>query len=165
MTPLRNSRSYPEGVTFTTATPELIQEVWRNAREHDRIEFELMGTTGENITCYVNADECLCGMYHGEPVAIFGYFWTGFVIHFFFLATPRMRVFWKTATKFATTYFENRLDMYTPTTGAVVVWEHHRESLAWLKRLGFVRDNTVYIDTPKGRLLWLSISETPKRTK
>lgn len=154
----------PEGVTFSVATPEQILEVWRNAREYDRTEFELMGVTEDTIAQYVQADECMCGMYHGEPTAIFGYFFTGYVIHFFFLATPRIRDFWKSATAWAQIYFSNRLDLHR-STGAVVVWEQHRESLAWLKRLGFVRDNTVYIDTPKGRLLWLSISETPKRTK
>jgi hypothetical protein len=153
------------GVTFEPASLNDVLYVFLNARQYDKDELKIQGVTEENINHRIRLlSEVVCGKYNGIPVAIFGYVDLIRQLQFVFFATPAVNDFWKTATKYARIYFQNRLDLHFPATGFVEVWEHHRESLVWLKRLGFRRDNKVIVQTSRGNLHWMTITAQTARS-
>lgn len=142
-------------IEFTYLEPEQMDFIWENMRETDKRELEIHGYTDDNYQDRMkNWDQVICGLYKGSPVAVYGYFLRQNIIYFGFFSTNEIKHFYKTMTKIARIYIQNRLDEFPDKDGVILVWEKHREAIIWIKRLGFHHAPS-FVDTKFGRLLYM----------
>jgi hypothetical protein len=113
----------------------------RRLRKWDRDEMRAMGYSRKALFGLFDRPEgqapWMVGLYHGKPVCVFGHDTTNFLNYFMFLGTDEVTANIKLFTQFARRYIDLVSADYPWLRSVVSVWEHHAQSRAWLRLLGF----------------------------
>jgi hypothetical protein len=114
-----------------------LDHIWKNLREYDREELYRQGLRDHNYQMVAHEPECFIGYKDGEPHVVFGHSQGKQTVWLFFFGTDTATTHMKTITKVARGYIDYVSTKYSHKRILVSVWDQHRISRMWLKRLGF----------------------------
>lgn len=139
------------GYAIRQLGPDDLDYIWDHMREYDQRELVLQHYDREAVKRHLYHPVSLCGVRDGVPFVAFGAVQYGTCVFVWLFGTDRLDASWKVVHRMATAFLSQLVSKYWGLSICVQVWEGHRQSRTWLRRLGF-RDTPHVVEVEGERL-------------